>query len=197
MAGYKKVILTERSNSLTATTTKDVATSSATDSQLDKFDTTYSSDKLNSIYNEYESIVLNPEKDTLTKKNALVEASTQTKKLGFKTKVYITSATIVIALLSFLVVYNLFVINNMNNNIQLVKGNVAEQETRLYDIIKDYNKLNNVSKWEEELRENGYDVEATISAKLNFLIPEDEEDTSVDTSWFDSLCEFVSQLFGG
>ena len=63
MAGYKKVILTERSNSLTATTTKDVDSMSATSSQLDKFDTSYSSDKLNSIYNEYESIVLNPEKN--------------------------------------------------------------------------------------------------------------------------------------
>lgn len=48
MAGYKKVILTERKNSLTATTTKEVATANA--SELDKFDTNYSSDKLNSIY---------------------------------------------------------------------------------------------------------------------------------------------------
>ena len=125
MAGYKKVILTERRNSLTATTTKEVATS-ATDSQLDKFDTDYSNDKLNSIYNEYESIVLSPNKDVMTQKNAMVEVST-TQKLQFKTKVYIVSASIVIALLAFLAVYNIFVINNMDNIIQLVKGRVAEQ----------------------------------------------------------------------
>lgn len=194
MAGYKKVILTERRNSLTATTTKEVATS-ATDSQLDKFDTSYSSDKLNSIYNEYESIVLSPEKDTMTKKNALVEVSTN-QKLQFKTKVYIVSASIIIALLAFLAVYNIFVINNMNKSIQLVEGSVVEQEAKLYDVIKDYNKLNNVAKWEEDLRENGYDVDQVVTAKLEVLVPVDSEDTS-ETNWFDSLCEFVSQLFGG
>ena len=195
MAGYKKVILTERPNSLTATTTKDVAFS-ATESQLDKFDTTYSSDKLNSIYNEYESIVLNPEKDTLTKKNALVQVSTESK-LGFKTKVYIVSATLVIALLAFLAVYNIFVINNMDNSIQLVKGSVVEQEANLYNVVSDYNKLNNVNKWEEDLRANGYNLEDTMTVKLEVLIPESAAATSEESNWFDNLCEFVNQLFGG
>lgn len=195
MAGYKKVILTERTNSLTATTTKDVATS-ATESQLDKFDTTYSSDKLNSIYNEYESIVLNPEKDTMTKRNALVEVSTSNK-LGFKTKVYIVSASLIIALLAFLAVYNIFVINSMDNSIQLVKGNVVEQEAKLYDVIKEYNKLNNVSKWEEDLRANGYDLDSTVAVKLEVLVPESSTATPEETNWFDNLCEFVNQLFGG
>ena len=194
MAGYKKVILTERRNSLTATTTKEVATS-ATDSQLDKFDTDYSSDKLNSIYNEYESIVLNPEKDTMTKKNAMVEVSS-TQKLQFKTKVYIVSASIVIALLAFLAVYNIFVINNMDKSIQLVEGSVVEQETNLYEAIKDYNKLNNVTKWEEDLRANGYDLEQTATVKLQVLVPADTAEAS-ETNWFDNFCDFVNQLFGG
>lgn len=194
MAGYKKVILTERRNSLTATTTKEVATS-ATDSQLDKFDTDYSSDKLNSIYNEYESIVLNPEKDTMTKKNAMVEVSS-TQKLQFKTKVYIVSASIVIALLAFLAVYNIFVINNMDKSIQLVEGSVVEQEANLYEVIKDYNKLNNVTKWEEDLRANGYDLEQTATVKLQVLVPADTAEAS-ETNWFDNFCDFVNQLFGG
>lgn len=194
MAGYKKVILTERRNSLTATTTKEVATS-ATDSQLDKFDTDYSSDKLNSIYNEYESIVLNPEKDTMTKKNAMVEVSS-TQKLQFKTKVYIVSASIVIALLAFLAVYNIFVINNMDKSIQLVEGSVVEQEANLYEVIKDYNKLNNVTKWEEDLRANGYDLEQTAAVKLQVLVPADTAEAS-ETNWFDNFCDFVNQLFGG
>ena len=194
MAGYKKVILTERRNSLTATTTKEVA-SSATDSQLDKFDTDYSSDKLNSIYNEYESIVLSPSKDIMTKKDAMVEVST-TQKLQFKTKVYIVSATIVIALLAFLAVYNIFVINNMNKSIQLVEGSVVQEEANLYEVIKDYNKLNNVAKWEEDLRANGYDLDQTATVKLQVLVPADAEDTS-ETNWFDNFCDFVNQLIGG
>lgn len=196
MAGYKKVILTERSNSLTATTTKDVDSMSATTSQLDKFDTSYSSDKLNSIYNEYESIVINPEKNTLTKKDAYVQVATKPE-LSFKTKVYITSASIVVALLIFLAVFNIFVINNMTSSIQLVEGNIVQEEVRLNDVIKDYNKLNNVAKWEEELRENGYDVDAIVSEKLNLIIPKDAGDDSFDTNWFDQICDFVSQLFGG
>ena len=195
MAGYKKVILTERQNSLTATTTKEVATS-ATDSQLDKFDTTYSSDKLNSIYNEYESIVLNPEKDTMTKKNALVETKSGIQ-LSFKTKVYIASATLIIALMAFLAVYNIFVINSMNTSIQLVESNVVEQEVKLYDVIKTYNKLNNVSEWEQDLKDNGYDVEGVVSQKLEILVPADEYDTAVEAGWFDKFCDFVNQLFGG
>ena len=194
MAGYKKVILTERRNSLTATTTKEVATS-ATDSQLDKFDTDYSNDKLNSIYNEYESIVLNPSKDIMTKKNAMVEVST-TQKLQFKTKVYIVSATIVIALLAFLAVYNIFVINNMNKSIQLVEGSVVQEEANLYEVIKDYNKLNNVAKWEEDLRANGYDLNQTATVKLQVLVPAETTEAS-ETNWFDNFCDFVNQLFGG
>ncbi len=196
MAGYKKVILTERSNSLTATTTKDVEQMSATTSQLDKFDTSYSSDKLNSIYNEYESIVINPEKNTLTKKDAYVQVVAKPE-LSFKTKVYIASASIVVALLIFLAVFNIFVINNMTSSIQLVEGNIVQEEVRLSDIIKDYNKLNNVAKWEEELRENGYDVDAIVSEKLNLIIPKEVGDDSFDTNWFDQICDFVSQLFGG
>lgn len=194
MAGYKKVILTERRNSLTATTTKEVATS-ATDSQLDKFDTDYSSDKLNSIYNEYESIVLNPSKDVMTKKNAMVEVST-TQKLQFKTKVYIVSATIVIALLAFLAVYNIFVINNMNKSIQLVEGSVVQEEANLYEAIKDYNKLNNVAKWEEDLKANGYDLDQTVAVKLQVLVPAETTEAS-ETNWFDNFCDFVNQLIGG
>ena len=196
MAGYKKVILTERSNSLTATTTKDVESMSATTSQLDKFDTSYSSDKLNSIYNEYESIVINPEKNTLTKKDAYVQVVAKPE-LSFKTKVYIASATIVVALLIFLAVFNIFVINNMTSSIQLVEGNIVQEEVRLSDVIKDYNKLNNIAKWEEELRENGYDIDAIVSEKLNLIIPKDAGDDSFDTNWFDQICDFVSQLFGG
>lgn len=194
MAGYKKVILTERKNSLTATTTKDVAT--AHTSELDKFDTNYSSDKLNSIYNDYESIVLNPEKNTLTKNNAYV-ATKSKKSLSFKTKVYIVSACVIISLLLFLAIFNVFVIKNMNNSIQLVEGNVVEQEEKLSDVIKDYNKLNNISKWEEELRENGYDVDKAVQAKLNLIIPTDSGDVSFETNWFDKVCDFISHLFGG
>lgn len=194
MAGYKKVILTERKNSLTATTTKEVATANA--SELDKFDTNYSGDKLNSIYNEYESIVLNPEKNTLTKNNAYVQKQIK-RSLSFKTKVYLISACVIISLLVFLAIFNIFVIKNMNSSIQLVEGNVLEQEQKLSDVIKDYNKLNNVSKWEEELKENGYDVDKAVQVKLNLIIPTNSGDVSFDTNWFDKVCDFVSHLFGG
>lgn len=196
MAGYKKVILTERRNSLTATTTKDVSNSmSAYDKQLDKFDNNYSSDKLNSIYNEYESIVLNPEKNTLTKTNALV--TTKSHEISFKTKVYLSSAMVVIALMVFLAIFNIFVINGMTDSINLVEGNVVVQEETLNDVINEYNRLNNVSEWESILSENGYDVDKAVQVKLKLLDSNNEGDVSLSTNWFDNVCDFISNLFGG
>lgn len=196
MAGYKKVILTERRNSLTATTTKDVSNSmSAYDKQLDKFDNNYSSDKLNSIYNEYESIVLNPEKNTLTKTNALV--TTKSHEISFKTKVYLSSAIVVIALMVFLAIFNIFVINGMTDSINLVEGNVVVQEETLNDVINEYNRLNNVSEWESILSENGYDVDKAVQVKLKLLDSNNEGDVSLSTNWFDNVCDFISNLFGG
>ena len=69
---------------------------------------------------------------------------------------------------------------------------MVEQETNLYEAIKDYNKLNNVTKWEEDLRANGYDLEQTATVKLQVLVPADTAEAS-ETNWFDNFCDFVNQ----
>ena len=84
----------------------------------------------------------------------------------------------------------------MNKSIQLVEGSVVQEEANLYEVIKDYNKLNNVAKWEEDLRANGYDLDQTATVKLQVLVPAETAEAS-ETNWFDNFCDFVNQLFGG
>ena len=56
--------------------------------------------------------------------------------VSFKTAVYVTTAVIVTLLLAFLAIYNIFVINGLNSNIQLLQEDMWQRKIRTYILQK-------------------------------------------------------------
>ncbi len=194
MASYKRVMLTERE---TPVAQNPQAVQNDVNAQLNKFDTTYTSKKLNDLYNQFDSITFNDVNNaTIVKENVMVQTGAQ---VSFKTAVYLTTAVIVTLLLAFLAIYNIFVINGLNSNIQLLQEDVAVAEAQ-------FNNLNNQNNLTEEelkqliknsLKGNYDDISDNGFVSVALLETNPTGNYDIDTNWFDQFCTFLSNLFGG
>lgn len=192
MAQYKRVVLTEKANSVPSVNT-------GVQDQMNKFDTTYTSKKLNDLYNEFDSITFGTDvvNSTIVKENAVELAKPYDK---FKTTVYLTAAVIVTLLLAFLAIYNIFVINNLNSNIQLLQEDVTAAQAQ-YETVK----LENIKLTEQEMEQLIQDTlqgnygniasNGVINVELLTVTPQPEPE--ITTNWFDQVCSFFSSVFGG
>ena len=188
MAKLKKILL----NNDFTTETMDEELDYSTTSQTDKFSTDYTADKLNELYNEFDSITLdNSAIDAITKRNAEVVT------LSARARLYLTTGFVVMALLLFLMIYNFFVINNMATSIDILQDDLTYQN---YQVMDKANKLDNLTDEaviRQQLESMGYaDVSSenvvTIASNANNYTPLQGE-----TNWFDALCEFIGSIFGG
>lgn len=192
MGAYKRVVLTEKANSV-PTMSSDVQ------KQMNKFDNTYTSKKLNELYNEFDSITFGSDvvNSTILQENAV---DVQKPYATFKTTVYLTTAIIVTLLLAFLAIYNIFVINNLNSNIQLLQEDVAAAQTQ-FDSVK----LQNTQLTEQELEQlinstlqgNYGDISTNGVINVELLQTTPEIEPEIATNWFDQVCTFFSSVFGG
>ena len=192
MGNLKRVVLKEtETNQLNMS-------SEVVEKQINKFDNSYTSKKLNDLYNEFDSITFSDEVSnaTVIKNNAVdVKAST-----SFKVKVYLTTAVMITVILVFLAIYNVFVINNLNVGIKMLQNNVAVSEVALQNLQAQTGNLT-----EEQLKElinetfNGAygDVGSNGIYELENLVLTPNSTASNSTNWFDSLCSFFSGAFGG
>lgn len=98
MRNYKRVVLKETEKDLATT-----QTGSDVQKQLSKFDTNYTSKKLNDLYNEFDSITFNNDlgSATIVKENASVATKSE---VSFKVAVYLTTAIVVKMLLAVLAI---------------------------------------------------------------------------------------------
>lgn len=193
MASYKRIVLTEHDSAPTATINSDVK------KQLNRFDTTYTSKKLNELYNEFDAMAVNNEtvNSTIVKTNAVDTVDVYAK---VKVIIYLTTTIIVTALLAFLAIYNIFVINGLNNNINLLQEDVETAQLQYDNLRKNFGDLS-----EAELRAlineafNGEygDIESNGSNSVGMLDTNNGSAEQVSTNWFDQLCTFLSNLFGG
>lgn len=193
MASYKRIVLTEHDSAPTATINSDVK------KQLNRFDTTYTSKKLNELYNEFDAMTVNNEtvNSTIVKTNAVDTVDVYAKA---KVIIYLTTTIIVTALLAFLAIYNIFVINGLNSNINLLQEDVETAQQQYDNLRKNFGDLS-----EAELRAlineafNGEygDIESNGSNSVGMLDTNNGSAEQVSTNWFDQLCTFLSNLFGG
>ncbi len=193
MASYKRIVLTEHDSAPTATINSDVK------KQLNRFDTTYTSKKLNELYNEFDAMAVNNEtvNSTIVKTNAVDTVDVYAKA---KVIIYLTTTIIVTALLAFLAIYNIFVINGLNSNINLLQEDVETAQQQYDNLRKNFGDLS-----EAELRAlineafNGEygDIESNGSNSVGMLDTNNSSAEQVSTNWFDQLCTFLSNLFGG
>lgn len=194
MASYKRVVLTECDT--TTENTVDNYQQNDVQTQMNKFDNTYTSKKLNELYNQFDSITFNDVNSaTIVKENVAVGAVSQ---VNFKTVVYLTTAVIVTLLLAFLAIYNIFVINNLNSNIQLLQEDVTVAEAQ-------FNSLSNNELTEEQLKQliqsslqgNYGDIATNGFINVSTLETTNAETFELETNWFDEFCTFLSNIFGG
>ena len=193
MASYKRIVLTEHDSAPTATINSDVK------KRLNRFDTTYTSKKLNELYNEFDAMAVNNEtvNSTIVKTNAVDTVDVYAKA---KVIIYLTTTIIVTALLAFLAIYNIFVINGLNSNINLLQEDVETAQQQYDNLRKNFGDLS-----EAELRAlineafNGEygDIESNGSNSVGMLDTNNGSAEQVSTNWFDQLCTFLSNLFGG
>lgn len=192
MGNLKRVVLKE------SETDQLNMSSEVVEKQINKFDNSYTSKKLNDLYNEFDSITFSDEiaNATVVKNNAVdVKAST-----SFKVKVYLTTAVMITVILAFLAIYNVFVINDLNVGIKMLQNNVAESEVALQNLQAASSSLS-----EEELKQlinetfNGAygDVGSNGVYEIENLVLTSNTTAQNTTNWFDSLCNFFSSAFGG
>ena len=101
------------------------------------------------------------------------------------------------AIMLFLCVFNIFVINGVNKDINILQDNIASEEKVYYDLYKDWSTATNNMGIEAELTENGYVL--TSSKNVVTIEPgtiSQVEKVSGSTNWFDAFCNFISSIFG-
>ena len=193
MASYKRIVLTEHDSA------PDVAVKSDIKKQLNKFDTTYTSKKLNELYNEFDAMAINNEvvNNTIVKNNAVDVAKPYEK---FKVIVYLTTAIIVTALMLFLSIYNIFVIKGLNGNIQLLQDDVEIAQAQYDALRRNYGDLTDQELQEliNETFNNEYiKSDNKVSGRVNILDTKTVGEEKPTTNWFDQFCTFISNIFGG
>ena len=113
MSAFGKVTFSENDATAFESVTEEVG-ANVVEQQVEKFDTSYSVEKLQELYSEYDKITIDEEK---IKSLTQVKTNAISKAVPFRTVLVVTTTAIVALLLAFLCVYNIFVINNMGNSI--------------------------------------------------------------------------------
>jgi len=188
MANYKKIRLSN--NSMTETVDEDYSTA---DTQVDKFSTDYTANKLNELYNEFDSITLdNSAIDTITQRNAKADT-----KVSARAVLYLSASCLIVALLMFLMVYNFFVISRVNNSIDILQDDLTYQEYQVTEKANRLDDLTDEAVLKKQLTDMGYaEVSSENVVVMNSAVGS-YAPVKGETNWFDKFCEFVGQVFGG
>lgn len=187
MAGFRKVLLTEREDSLTQSI-------DSTDSvEAPVFDNSYTSTKLNDLYKEFDSITLDENTLELAKEESVAKVH-----MSARQKIYLSAGIVVALLMLFMAIYNIFVINNLNSDIDILQKDIAKQEYDIANKTRNLDNLTSASTVTEDLVELGYSAEAMNNA-IYVSVPDSvvADEIEINGNWWDSFCDFVSSIFGG
>ena len=136
MSAYGKVTYSSTDDMAVESITQDIQSESVVEKQVEKFDTTYSSDKLQELYAEYDRITIDEEKI-----KSLTQMKTNAVSTAIPFRLMLGVTTIVSVLLVFLCIYNIFVINNMSVGIDYLQGEVISYQESLVQSEGVYNQL--------------------------------------------------------
>ena len=203
MSAFGKVTYNENENTAVESVVEEIENVSALDKQVEKFDTNISADKLQKLYEEYDKITIDEEK---IKSFTQVKANAVSKAMPFRLVLGITTTAIVSVLLLFLCVYNIFVINGMSDSISYLQGEVVSYQQELVQSEGVYKQNSDLSNIGNSLA--GYvpmeKVDESTSSEdlgnkiVTVSVPESAEviELQGETNWFDSICNFLSRVFG-
>ena len=115
--------------------------------------------------------------------------------LSLKGKLLIAVCSSIMALLSILLIYNAVLIGSYNAQIATGYQTIAEMETISTELA---NELSNMSTSVEFMPEGlGMTQDSASTITLNTIERQQKVQYLEETNWFDSVCEFISNLFGG
>lgn len=194
MSAYGKVSFTDTEEVARETVTENYEKDSVVEEQVNKFDTSYNVDKLQELYNEYDKVTLDEER---IKSLTQVKTNAVSTRISFRMGLVLTTAIIVTLLLAFLCIYNISVINSIGSNIDYLQEEVISYEYDLSNAQAIYNELTNVDNIKSELAQMGYESVASSNI-VAVSVPDKVEviELQGQTNWFDSICNFISQIFG-
>lgn len=194
MSAYGKVTYTETDDVARETLNDGFNKASVVDEQVNKFDTSYTVEKLQELYNEYDKITLDEEK---IKSVTQIKTNAVSKKVPFRVALVLSTSVIITLLLAFLCIYNISVINSYNSNISYLQEEVTAYEYNLVQAEGLYDRLTNLDNIQNELVEMGYENVASSNI-VAVSVPEKTPVVELQgqTNWFDAFCNFLSQIFG-
>ena len=194
MSAYGKVTFTDNENVSSEVLTQEFSNESVIEEQTNRFDTTYTAEKLQELYDQYDKITLDQEKiNSITQ----VKTNAVSRQVPFRVALVMTTTIIVTLLLAFLCIYNVFVINGMSSNINYLQEEVATYEYDLVQAKGIYENLTNTSNIQAELSEMGFEGIASSNIVAGNVADQVEViELQGETNWFDSVCNFVSRIFG-
>ena len=194
MSAFGKVNYTESETSLVESTAEELVEESVVEQQVEKFDNSFNTDRLQELYAEYDKITIDEEK---VKNLTQIRANTLITHIPFRLALGLTTTAIVTVLLAFLCIYNIFVINGIDNSIRYLQEEVISYEQTLVQSEGIYRQLTDPSNIKTELNEMGYsDISSSNIVAVSVGDKAEVIELQGETNWFDGVCNFISQLFG-
>ncbi len=188
-----KIELRERS-----TTLKETAVEQKQADPMKKFDYNYKADKLGQLYDDYDKISAEEDNDIEFETPSIVKkhvATAKARQLSFGQKLSIGVGSAIVAMLMFLAIFNIFVINGASKSIQITNEEITQAEDRFGQALE---RLEQAKKANDKLD----DIQDQYSNETNIVLSALDKVTTVKAdrvsgNWFDSLCDFFSSVFGG
>ena len=115
--------------------------------------------------------------------------------LSLKGKLLIALCSSIMALLSILLIYNAVLIGSYNAQIATGYQTLSEMETVSTELTQQLSTVE--SNVEFMLQDLGISQSSANTVTLNTIERQQKIQYLEETHWFDSVCEFISNLFGG
>lgn len=157
------------------------------DRQIDKFD-------------NYSDLEYASPKDlgSLVSKRQAKVSSTSSYKYNSLAVVRAVVLVAVIALLGFLLIYNIFAMAKVSSSITITEGLIASEQAEVNLLKEKLNALDSEAVLRDKAQSAGYTPNGGTVISSNTTLPTTDAITyDKQTNWFDKLCEILSSIFGG
>ena len=104
----------------------------------------------------------------------------------------------IIALLGFLLIYNIFAMAKVSSNIAVTEGLIASEQADVALLKEKLNALDSEAVLKDKAQTAGYTPNGGTIISGSTTLPTTNAITyDKQTNWFDKLCEILSSIFGG
>ena len=149
---------------------------------------------------EFEKFVTEQDSYTPERETVLVEKVQHKQKfqLKSKAKAWLVSITIIIAMLGGLAIYNAVHISDLTNQANQTEITIGNVKKDIDAVVKNTNELTDLNSIENRADELGLE-QATDDDKITITLNEKNELETYEsqTNFFDKICNFFRNLFGG